>query len=213
MLADDILTTPAFCRVSRMIRDFSSNDIVAGNKKPNLRQLVEARIAQGGGEKDGEKIAGSPQTPAPSVQEIRYREISTDHVDLAKLTLDCVPYETAATQERFLQWVTPKNKIAGFLRLSLPDQAFIRAHAAELPVAPGEAMIREVHVYGVAAQVGASGAHAQHQGLGHKLIERACELAKQAGYQRINVISSVGTREYYRRQGFLDHGLYLQKQL
>ncbi len=213
VLADDILATPAFCRVSRMIRDFSSNDIVAGNKKPNLRQLVEARIAQGGGEQNGEKVAGDPQAPAPSVQEIRYREISTDHVDLAKLTLDCVPYETAATQERFLQWVTPENKIAGFLRLSLPDQAFVRAHADELPIAPGEAMIREVHVYGMAAQVGASGAHAQHQGLGHKLIERACELAKQAGYQRINVISSVGTREYYRRQGFLDHGLYLRKDL
>ncbi len=197
VLADDILATPAYCRISRMIRDFSSNDIVAGNKKPNLRQLVERRLA--------EKGTGA------RVQEIRYREISTASVDLDDLTLDQVTYDTAATREHFLQWVTPQNQIVGFLRLSLPNQDFVAANATNLPVAPGEAMIREVHVYGVAAQVGAHNAAAQHQGLGHRLIARACELAKEAGYTHVNVISSVGTREYYRRQGFVDHGLYLRK--
>ena len=42
VLAADVLATPSFCRISRMIRDFSSNDIKAGNKKPNLRQMVAA---------------------------------------------------------------------------------------------------------------------------------------------------------------------------
>lgn len=40
------------------------------------------------------------------------------------------------------------------LRLSLPDRAFVAAHADELPTMPDEAMIREVHVYGMAARVG-----------------------------------------------------------
>ena len=44
VLCADVRATPAFCRVSRMIRDFSSGDIKAGNKKPNLRQLVEERL-------------------------------------------------------------------------------------------------------------------------------------------------------------------------
>ncbi len=44
VLADDIVVTPAFCRISRMIRDFSSDDIMVGNKKPNLRQ-APSRIA------------------------------------------------------------------------------------------------------------------------------------------------------------------------
>ena len=44
-----------YCRVSRMIRDFSSDDIVVGNKTTNFRQLVEAR--------------------AKKIQEIRFREI------------------------------------------------------------------------------------------------------------------------------------------
>ncbi len=198
VLAADIVATPAFCRISRMIRDFSSDDIMVGNKKPNLRQLVELRLRERG---EG------------SVQEIRYREIATEGADLSQLSLKTVAYETAATCERFLQWVTPAGKIAGFLRLSLPDQVYVAEHAGELPIERGEAMIREVHVYGMAAQVGEAGDAAQHHGLGRALVERACELAREAGYERINVISAVGTREYYRHLGFVDHGLYQQKEL
>ena len=36
VLIDDVLATPAYCRVSRMIRDFSSGDIMAGNKNMRL---------------------------------------------------------------------------------------------------------------------------------------------------------------------------------
>lgn len=212
VLADDVLATPAFCRVSRMIRDFSSGDIMAGNKKPNLRQMVEERLAR------ASAAGGAP------VREIRYREIATSEVDVDALTLDVVPYETRATSERFLQWVTPEGRIAGFLRLSLPKAEAVVALVAELfssgiPSTPvpnvraGEAMIREVHVYGMATRVGEDGAAAQHHGLGRRLIECACELAREAGYKRINVISAVGTREYYRMLGFHDHGLYQQRSL
>lgn len=202
VLAADIVATPAFCRVSRMIRDFSSKDIVAGNKKPNLRQMVERRLAASGRER---------------VREIRYREIGSDAPDPAELEMDVVAYSTPTSEERFLQWVTPEGKIAGFLRLSLPDQRFVaectKRYGDDVPVGAGEAMIREVHVYGVAARVGQEGTAAQHRGLGRSLVARACELAREAGFGRINVISAVGTREYYRSLGFLDHGLYQQKAL
>lgn len=202
VLAADIVATPAFCRVSRMIRDFSSKDIVAGNKKPNLRQMVERRLAASGRER---------------VREIRYREIGSDAPDPAELEMDVVAYSTPTSEERFLQWATPEGKIAGFLRLSLPDQRFVaecaKRYGDDAPVGAGEAMIREVHVYGVAARVGQEGTAAQHRGLGRSLVARACELAREAGFGRINVISAVGTREYYRSLGFLDHGLYQQKAL
>lgn len=209
VLADDVLATPAFCRVSRMIRDFSSGDIMAGNKKPNLRQMVEERLAR------ASDAGGEP------VREIRYREIATSEVDVDALTLDVVPYETRATSERFLQWVTPEGRIAGFLRLSLPkasaatllDRTDKKVSDTNLSLQADEAMIREVHVYGMATRVGEDGAAAQHHGLGRRLIEHACELARAAGYQRINVISAVGTREYYRQLGFVDHGLYQQREL
>ena len=201
VLVADTLATPAFCRISRMIRDFSSDDIKAGNKKPNLRQLVEARLAQG--ERDG----------GPRVREIRFREVGTHAIDREDLRLKALSYATSNTQECFLQWVDSQNRISGFLRLSLPDRAYVEQHARELPVAPGEAMIREVHVYGMATAVGEEGRAAQHLGLGRALVERACELACSAGYSYLNVISAVGTREYYRHLGFVDHGLYLRKEL
>lgn len=53
----------------------------------------------------------------------------------------------------------------------------------------------------------------QHRGLGKKLIERASELAREAGYTKLNVISAIGTRPYYRNLGFVDNGLYQQKPL
>lgn len=202
VLTDDVLTTPAFCRVSRMIRDFSTGDIVAGNKKPNLRQLVEERLR--------ERCAATGER----VREIRFREIATSAVNVDALRLDEVAYETSATSERFLQWVTPEGRIAGFLRLSLPAcQKTPGVMLLGVPIAPGEAMIREVHVYGMAERVGETGSAAQHHGLGRKLVERACEIARAAGYERINVISAVGTRGYYRNLGFYDHGLYQQRAL
>ena len=197
VLVDDVLATPAFCRISRMVRDFSSDDIKAGNKKPNLRQLVERRAA----------ACGRP------VCEIRYREIGSADADPAELSLDEVAYETGNTRERFLQWVTPTGKIAGFLRLSLPDPAYVERHAAELPVAADEAMIREVHVYGTAARLHEADGSAQHLGLGRALVERACEIARAEGYRKINVISAVGTRGYYRALGFHDNGLYQRRDL
>ena len=200
VLAADVCATPPFTRISRMIRDFSSGDIKAGNKKPNLRQLVERRLQSG-------------SYPHDRVQEIRYREIAGRDVDLSELALDVVAYETTNSSERFLQWVTTENRIAGFLRLSLPSPDYVRAHADELPVCEGEAMIREVHVYGKVAHLHEEGHAAQHMGLGRELVERACAIARDAGYARINVISAVGTREYYRHLGFSDAGLYQKRGL
>ena len=185
LLVADTLATPAYTRISRMIRDISATDIVAGNKKTNLRQLVERRI-----ERVGE-----------SAHEIRMREVATDDVRVADLRMDCVRYGTTVSDERFLQWVTDEGRIAGFLRLSLPHEGSV-------------AMIREVHVYGRVASLGTSEeGGAQHAGLGRRLVEEACRQAQAAGYTAIDVISAVGTRPYYRRLGFADVGLYQRRPL
>jgi elongator complex protein 3 len=126
-------------------------------------------------------------------------------------------YQTAVTVEYFLQYVTENNRIAGFLRLSLPGSrsldAWQKASGNNLPVFPGEAMIREIHVYGQVAQIGKTSESVQHFGLGKTLIESAARLAKSEGYSQINVISAVGTRQYYRNLGFADSDLYQQTDL
>ncbi len=201
VLAYDMCVTPPYMRISRMIRDISASDIVAGSKKTNLRQLVENRLAD-----EGTKVS-----------EIRRREIATHKVSLEDLALECVSYSTCVSEERFFQWVTPQGAIAGFLRLSLPkiDRAKkMGINAEKLPISDGVAMIREVHVYGKVARLHEHGEDgAQHAGLGRRLVQEACDQAHTAGYSAIDVISSVGTRNYYRKLGFEDEGLYQRKHL
>ena len=204
VLVQDALNTPPYVRISRMIRDISATDILVGNKHTNLRQMVEQELAA--------------KDIARRVQEIRFREINQQQVRAAELTLQDFSYTTAVSDEHFLQWVTADNKIAGFCRLSLPHWDKLTAGACdvtanELLVQPGQAMIRELHVYGQALSLGSEGMSAQHQGLGQKLLAKASSIAAEAGYTSLNVISSIGTRAYYRAQGFTDAGLYQQKAL
>ena len=204
VLVQDVLATPPYVRISRMIRDISATDILVGNKHTNLRQMVEQELAA--------------KDVASRVQEIRFREINQQQVSAAELTLQDFTYTTAVSDEHFLQWVTADNKIAGFCRLSLPHWDKLTAGACdvtanELLVQPGQAMIRELHVYGQALSLGSEGMSAQHQGLGQKLLAKASSIAADAGYTSLNVISSIGTRAYYRAQGFTDAGLYQQKAL
>lgn len=190
LLVEDVLKTPAYCRISRMIRDIPAPDILAGNKKTNLRQLVEERVLA---------------DPRP-VQEIRMREIATEVVAVEDLTRDEVTYTTSVSTELFLQWVTADNKIAGFMRLSLPNENPEAVYGTILPTHC--AMIRELHIYGRVSRLGDSGEGAQHSGLGKALVARAREIASAAGYTSLAVISAIGTREYYRHLGFEDAGLY-----
>ena len=204
VLVQDVLNTPPYVRISRMIRDISATDILVGNKHTNLRQMVEQELAA--------------EDVARRVQEIRFREINQQQVRAAELTLQDFTYTTAVSDEHFLQWVTADNKIAGFCRLSLPHWDKLTSGACdvsadELLVQPGQAMIRELHVYGQALSLGSEGMSAQHQGLGQKLLAKASSIAAEAGYTSLNVISSIGTRAYYRAQGFSDAGLYQQKAL
>ena len=204
VLVQDVLNTPPYVRISRMIRDISATDILVGNKHTNLRQMVEQELAA--------------KDVARRVQEIRFREINQQQVRAAELTLQDFTYATEVSNEHFLQWVTADNKIAGFCRLSLPHWDKLTSGACdvtanELLVQPGQAMIRELHVYGQALSLGSEGMSAQHQGLGQKLLAKASSIAADAGYTSLNVISSIGTRAYYRAQGFTDAGLYQQKAL
>ena len=160
-----------------MMRDISSTDITQGVKKTNLRQDVEDAAERVSKEK------------GISIKEIRHREISQDKTNVENFKLDDIKYKTTTTTEHFLQYITPDNRILGFLRLSLPNES-------------ETAMIREVHVYGKVANIGSSATNAQHLGLGTNLLEQAHKIAKEAGYRQLNVISAIGTREYYKSRGF-----------
>jgi elongator complex protein 3 len=78
----------------------------------------------------------------------------------------------------------------------------------------GAAVIREVHIYGQSLGVGeAKVGAAQHSGLGTNLLKRAEEIARAHGFDRIAVISAIGTRQYYLDRGFQRGDLYMVKDI
>lgn len=195
LLQHCLLETPEYCRLTRVIRDISSDDIVVGNKKTNFRQIVEQSL-----EKSNKHV-----------RDIRSREIRGEQFDANTVRQSSVQYQTAVSTEHFIQLTgmsgagaRREEKILGFVRLSLPktEDHFI----AELA---GAAIIRELHVYGSVQALGSTQQKAaQHRGFGTQLLAAAQKIAAGAGYRQLAVISAIGTKEYYRKKGFTDGQLY-----
>jgi elongator complex protein 3 len=123
--------------------------------------------------------------------------------DPADVRLTRVVYETSVGEEVFLQFVTGRDRLIGFLRLSLPArQVFVEEISSS-------AMIREVHVYGALAGIGERDRDKrQHRGFGRRLVDEAARLAADAGFTDLAVVSAIGTRAYYRGLGFQDGLMY-----
>jgi len=194
LISDLKLQVPEFCRITRIIRDIPAQNIVAGNKKSNLRQVVQRYLKEEG----------------KSCECIRCREIKGQEVIATDLVLKTIEYKTLNSTEYFLSFVTKENKIAGFLRLSIPKKEFRKTHFIE--ELKNSSVIREIHVYGQVVALGKEAeGKAQHLGLGKKLIEKAEEITKKNKLHKISVISAIGTREYYKKRGFDLKKLYMGK--
>lgn len=195
LIADIKTSIPEYCRVNRVIRDIPSTNVVEGNKRTSLRQDVSAELARRGTE----------------CRCVRCREIRGQRVLPGELQLQDLEYRAGAAKEHFLSYVTKGDRLAGFLRLSLPGAESPDVSFRDLE---GSAIVREVHVYGQSLEVGADqdGA-AQHVGLGMRLMREAEATARRAGYDRLAVISAFGTRGYYRKLGYELGETYMVKDL
>lgn len=195
LLADIKPTIPRYCRVNRVIRDIPSTNVVEGNRRTSLRQDVQDELKRRG----------------TKCQCVRCREVKSKTVSVESLKLADMVYQAGAAVEHFISYVTPDDTLAGFVRLSLPEENSPQTGISDLD---GAALIREVHVYGQSLPVGAEkdGA-AQHVGLGTRLLEEAERIASESGFKRMAVIAAVGTRGYYLNRGFERGELYLVKRL
>lgn len=188
------INTPRYVRLNRIIRDIPKEHVVAGSTLSNLREVVKQHLTSQG----------------RACQCVRCREVRSAGTPVID-QINSIEYETRGGRELFLSMDTVDGKLAGFLRLSLPS--IDPADLTGLTELSGAAIIREVHVYGPVVEIGREGqaGQAQHSGLGTKLIAAAETLTRAAGYRRLAVISAVGTREYYRKQGFVLEKLYMTK--
>ena len=187
---------PKWMRIMRVQREITPMEIVAGPKMGNLRQIVHKNL-----EKQGF-----------SCKCIRCREAG-----LAKkknldneLVLERINYDASEGSEVFLSYNDSDDLTYGFLRLRKPSQ---KAHRTE--ITSDVAIVRELHVFGKAIEIGAHEKDSfQHLGLGKKLMKAAEGIARgEFAAKKLLVISAVGTREYYQKLGYKIYGPYMAKEL
>ncbi len=181
---------PEYVRLQRVQRDIPAKLIVSGSKHGHIRQMAEARLKETGG----------------ACHCIRCREIGR-HPSNAVEEDKILTYACCGGTEHFLSTVSGEALI-GFVRLRYPGNVFRQ----ELD---GAALVRELHVYGSMVPLGehGSGEERQHRSYGHNLLSRAEEMAREAGYLSLAVMSGVGVRPYYHRQGYVRKGPYMIKNL
>ena len=194
LIADLKETVPRYCRINRVIRDIPSPNVIEGNRNTSLRQDVGVEMRRRG----------------TACQCIRCREVRGQKVRSADLVLNDLVYHPAYAEEHFISYNTSDDKLAGYLRLSLPK----RDNLLALDDLQGAAIIREVHVFGQSLEVGTEQAGAaQHLGLGSALILEAERISREKGFKHLAVISAVGTRAYYAARGFELGQLYMVKDI
>jgi len=182
--------TPEYCRIIRIIRDIPAESIVLGSTKSNLRQEMQRAGVQ--------------------CRCVRCREIQDQKV--GSWELGVMSYEANEGKEFFISIDEPKlDKLIGLCRLRFPSDPENQIFD-ELK---GAAIIRELHVYGQKQSLSAESAPSktQHMGFGKQLMQKAEEIAADAGFKKIAVISAIGTREYYKKLGYKLEGTYMTKPL
>ncbi|MBW2980951.1 tRNA uridine(34) 5-carboxymethylaminomethyl modification radical SAM/GNAT enzyme Elp3 [Candidatus Woesearchaeota archaeon] len=181
---------PRWVRIMRVQRDIPTFMTEAGVGMTNLRQYIEKVMKK-------QKI----KCECIRCREPRGRNISN------KTAISTAYYEASDGNEFFISADDIKNDIIlGFCRLRFPSQS-LRKEIKE-----DSALIRELHVYGEAAEIGKRG-KVQHKGIGKALMETAEETAKTYNRNKMIVISGIGAREYFRKLGYKQEGPYMVKKL
>lgn len=179
---------PRYCRAMRIMREIPPAFLVAGILNIDLRKDIEEEIR-----KKGLKI-----------KEIRFREIGFALRDKREIKpgvkIKKMEYSASGAKEIFLEAVNEDDLLFGLLRLRLSKK---------------DVMVRELHVYGPALELGEEGKVSQHTGLGKELMAMAEKISRDRKKGKIRVISGVGVREYYKAMGYsLDKKkVYMEKNL
>lgn len=193
---------PYWTRDSRVQRDFpkehKNNGFIgycSDNIKNNLYQLLLNKL------RDSNYKCKS----------IRNREIKGKNVNVSDAKLFIEEYYASSGKEYFISFENfERNILYGFVRLRLNENSKKNIFK-ELKEA---ALIRELHVYGIVTPVKEKeNNNAQHYGFGKKLMREAERIAFKNGFKKIAVISSIGTRNYYRKLGYELEGLYMTKKI
>ena len=188
LIAEFKKIVPERIRIMRVQRDIPTFMTEAGVDKTNLRQYIEKLMKK-------KRI---------KCRCIRCREPKLKKIS-KKIELLERHYTASGGNEFFISVEDVKNDlILGFCRLRFPS-SFLRKEITQ-----ETALIRELHVYGEAAQIGKKG-RIQHKGIGKALVEKAEDTAKTYYKNKMVVIAGIGAKEYFRKVGYKKEGPYMVK--
>jgi ELP3 family radical SAM enzyme/protein acetyltransferase len=179
---------PPWVRLPRVIRDIPLTYIEAGNKYPNLRQMLTDELEKEGG----------------ITMDIRARECGRHpEYDIRDAVYKTRTYETIGGTEYFISLESSDEKVIfGFTRLRIPDYES-DINLTEFDCIKGMGLIRELHVYGNLVPVGyRKDDDQQHKGVGKQLISIAESIARNKGMKGTVVISGIGVMGYYEKLGY-----------
>lgn len=188
---------PPWVRIGRLTRDITTTMMDAQLFPPNLRELVQKKMEQ---------------------QHIHCNCIRCREIQLEKPTLPLstrvIAYNSADGKEFFIEKIDEQKKCLGFIRLRLPSYLFNTKNKIVFSSLRESAMIRELHVYGKAMEIGENDTKAtQHKGLGEELLSIAEDTVKKEGVKKLAIISGVGVRGYYRKRGYTLSDTYMVKKI
>jgi len=190
---------PEWVRIQRIQRDVPSQFIDAGVDKSNLRQYVEAELKK-------QKIVCN----CIRCREVGHKVLKEDiKIDEDAIGLSINNYEASRSDEIFISLVEQNNDaLIGFLRL----RDIKKSHRHELNKAPCM-IIRELKILGRELSFGKrTTLGMQHKGFGKELIDEAEKICiEEYDKKKLFVLSGVGVKDYYRKLGFKDNGVYLSK--
>jgi len=182
-------------RINRIIRDISGHYIIGGYSQQftSIRQVLENDMRANGWK----------------CHCIRCREIKGNVVNYEDIKLEILEYMASDGKEFFISFETDKYLI-GFIRLRIINVDVVNQGT----VLENCGLIRELHVYSTLSNVGNNDSFSlQHKGYGKKLIEKAEEITKSYGIQKMAIIAGTGVRNYYRKYGYELVDTYMIKSL
>jgi elongator complex protein 3 len=191
---------PPWVRVMRVQREFPVQQIIAGVKKGNLRELALKKLSERG-----------KRCRCIRCREVGHRTLKEGIAVQPDRICEVIrEYDASEGGELFISYEHPEaDVLVGYLRLRLPSR-----HAHRPEVTESTAIVRELHVYGPEVPVGRKHRDAwQHIGFGRKLLAGAEIMAKDRGAKKILVMSALGTKAYYKCAGYEYEGPYMRKRL
>jgi ELP3 family radical SAM enzyme/protein acetyltransferase len=183
---------PNYIRISRIFRDIPLPNITGGADKPHLRQILQKEMKDLGYKCDC----------------IRCREIKQTKFNIDDIEYDYLSYDTKNNINYFIS-ANYNTKLVGFLRLSVKKKKI-----KTLDVLDNASVVRELHIYGkMKATYLSNSSNSQNRGIGTQLLKIAEDITMSHNLSKITVISGVGVRNFYKKNGYCLKENYMTKRL